>query len=241
MKERLAEYRRQQNPLSEFVSKISMVKGEPGYTPVKGKDYFTADEVQSIISFVRSQLKDGYTPVKGKDYSDGYTPVKGKDYFDGKNGDTPIRGVDYWTKQDVDSILKEIKKMIPKVKDGVSPKIEDIVAEYKKQPIKYKEIADAPDLTDLPKLIEFLKRGGFRGGGGSSTTTSATWYQDEVLTRTDGTNYTLAHTPTAVVFLKLNGQDINTTQYTRTGTAIVGTDATLFPTLASDQLVATYS
>ena len=35
-------------------------KGNPGYTPVKGTDYF--------------------------DGKDGYTPVKGKDYFDGKDG-----------------------------------------------------------------------------------------------------------------------------------------------------------
>lgn len=49
--------------------------GAPGYTPVKGIDYF-----------------DGYTPVKGVDYfdgqdgADGYTPVKGVDYFDGADG-----------------------------------------------------------------------------------------------------------------------------------------------------------
>lgn len=40
-------------------------KGDEGYTPVKGKDYFD-----------------------GKDGEDGYTPVKGKDYFDGKDAFT---------------------------------------------------------------------------------------------------------------------------------------------------------
>jgi hypothetical protein len=51
------------------------IKGEDGYTPIKGVDYFDG--------------KDGYTPIKGVDYfdgRDGYTPVKGVDYFDGKDG-----------------------------------------------------------------------------------------------------------------------------------------------------------
>lgn len=37
---------------------------------------------------------DGYTPIKGTDYvdgEDGYTPVKGKDYFDGEDGKTPTK------------------------------------------------------------------------------------------------------------------------------------------------------
>ena len=62
------------------------LKGEDGYTPVKGVDYFDG--------------QDGYTPIKGVDYfdgedgqdgqngQDGYTPIKGVDYFDGAKGDT---------------------------------------------------------------------------------------------------------------------------------------------------------
>lgn len=46
-------------------------QGIPGYTPIKGVDYFDG--------------KDGYTPIKGVDYFDGYTPVKGIDYFDGES------------------------------------------------------------------------------------------------------------------------------------------------------------
>jgi len=41
-------------------------KGEDGKTPVKGEDYYTPSEVESIKKEV--------------------TPVKGKDYFDGKDG-----------------------------------------------------------------------------------------------------------------------------------------------------------
>lgn len=48
---------------------------------------------------------------------------------------------------------------------GISPSIEAIISELKKLPISFKDLKDAPDLTDLPKLIHFLKSGGFRGGG----------------------------------------------------------------------------
>lgn len=75
-------------------------KGDDGYTPIKGIDYFDG--------------KDGYTPIKGVDYfdgvdgqngrdgQDGYTPRKGIDYFDGQNGKdgyTPVKGVDYFDGQ----------------------------------------------------------------------------------------------------------------------------------------------
>lgn len=71
--------------------------GAPGYTPVKGVDYFDG--------------KDGYTPVKGVDYfdgepgkdgepgqpgKDGYTPVKGKDYFDGQPGKDGVSVTHAW-------------------------------------------------------------------------------------------------------------------------------------------------
>lgn len=89
-------------------------KGDPGYTPVKGVDYF-----------------DGYSPIKGIDYfdgkngQDGYTPIKGVDYFDGEDGErgpkgdtgpqglsgadgyTPQKGVDYWTEADKQEIVDE--------------------------------------------------------------------------------------------------------------------------------------
>lgn len=71
-------------------------------------------------------------------------------------------------------------------------------------------------------------------GGGSGT-----WYEDEILTRTDGINYTLAHAPTSVVNLYLNGQKLTGggVDFTRTIASIVMVDATL----SSDILTATYS
>lgn len=62
---------------------FALVKGEDGYTPVKGVDY---DDGYTPIKGV--DYNDGYTPRKNVDYFDGYTPQKGVDYFDGEKGDT---------------------------------------------------------------------------------------------------------------------------------------------------------
>src|SRR3990167_7294068 len=52
-------------------STIPGPKGDDGYTPVKGKDYF-----------------DGENGGDGTNGKDGYTPKKGVDYFDGKDGES---------------------------------------------------------------------------------------------------------------------------------------------------------
>lgn len=71
---------------------LASLKGNEGYTPIKGVDYFDGIDGKDG--------KDGYTPIKGIDYFDGeqgekgekgYTPIKGIDYFDGEKGE---RGTD---------------------------------------------------------------------------------------------------------------------------------------------------
>jgi len=52
--------------IEKSLEKIKGKDGEDGYTPVKGKDYYTPEEIKEIKKEV--------------------TPVKGKDYFDGKDG-----------------------------------------------------------------------------------------------------------------------------------------------------------
>ena len=67
--------------VDDAIANISLTpgpKGDPGYTPVKGVDYF-----------------DGKDGVDGKDGKDGYTPVKGVDYFDGAPGANGQDGKDY--------------------------------------------------------------------------------------------------------------------------------------------------
>lgn len=61
---------------------------------------------------------------------------------------------------------------------GVSPSTESIVAELRKNPVKYDDIEGAPSLKTLAELITFLKMGGFRGGGSSTTSGSVTYSYD---------------------------------------------------------------
>jgi len=138
---------------AEAILKMDIVKGEKGdngedgYTPIKGKDYFTNEEIKGIIDYVQSNVKDGES-IQGEK---------------GDNGETPFKGIDYWTKEDQDKIIKDILKQIPKVKDGISPKIEDVVSLVTKE----LKLPNTGELVSKGELVEFLKRGGYRGGGAS--------------------------------------------------------------------------
>jgi len=52
--------------------------GKDGYTPVKGKDYFTPNEVNQLAHYVKDN-------VVTEDILKKSTPIKGKHYFDGKD------------------------------------------------------------------------------------------------------------------------------------------------------------
>ena len=79
---RIAEIENQVSEIQSFVEDaVAMkidgkdgesIKGDQGYTPIKGKDYFDG--------------KDGYTPIKGKDYFDGLPGIDGVDGQDGADG-----------------------------------------------------------------------------------------------------------------------------------------------------------
>ena len=79
----------------------------------------------------------------------------------GKNGRTPVRYIDYWTTEDQNKIVQEVLSKVPKPKDGVSPKTEDII----KAVLKEIKMPDTKGFITETKLAEFLRRGGFRGGG----------------------------------------------------------------------------
>jgi hypothetical protein len=137
--------------LAELVLKMDSIigpKGDDGHTPIKGKDYFTEQELSSFASFIQSKItlpKDGYTPIKGKDYRDG------------------VDGIDAVV--NYDKIIKETLSKIKLPQDGVSPKIEDIAS------LVVKELDNKPiskDIVTKNELVDFLRRGGFRGGGISS-------------------------------------------------------------------------
>jgi len=145
-------------------------KGEPGHTPVLGVDYFTQEQIQSVVDYIISQVKKGTDGIDGQDGADGVDGADGKDGKDGKPGragETPQLGIHYWTDEHQKKVVADaIKLLEPKL-----PTVERVLAKMPKneRKIKYSEIEDAPDPESVPKLIEFLKRGGFRGGAGTST------------------------------------------------------------------------
>jgi hypothetical protein len=66
-------------------------KGDDGYSPVKGKDYWTDEDKGVVIEEASKKAtpikgKDYFTPTDISDFKKSVTPQKGKDYFDGKDG-----------------------------------------------------------------------------------------------------------------------------------------------------------
>lgn len=93
------QYVREQIETIELLPGEKGDKGDPGYTPVKGVDYFDG--------------KDGYTPVKGVDYFDG---EPGADYVLTAADKEEIAGMvevsgdltDYYTKEEIDELLANL-------------------------------------------------------------------------------------------------------------------------------------
>ncbi len=144
---------------------------------------------EDVLGLIYANLEDvGYPlPQKGVDFTDGIDGKDGEkgdtgptgpegpagkdglngiDGLPGKDGLTPVRTVDYWTTKDQEKIISDVLKQvkIPKPKDGVSPSVDDVLTQLKSTPL---EMEHVKGLTELSKLVLFLKRGGFRGGGGT--------------------------------------------------------------------------
>jgi hypothetical protein len=160
-------------------AEIVTIKGKPGengHTPIKGKDYYTPEEIDGI--------KKEITPTKNKDYfdgRDGYTPKKGQDYFTQKEVKqfkeevTPIKGVDYRDGIDAKTPIKGVD--YDDGNDGSPDTGEDIIE-------KLNHIKNALDFTILRNVPDFLTardigQGGTGGGGGVTLS-----FQDEGTTIT---------------------------------------------------------
>jgi hypothetical protein len=180
-----------------------------------------------------------------------------KDGLDGKHGGTPVKGIHYFTEEEISQIKQDILKEVKKIFAGREDSAEDILNLFTKRDkkISIKQV-DGLEQT-ISAFSNQLGRGGYIHGGGDTLVAGpgivltpnsdgtktvsmiggGTWYE-EVLTRTDGTNYTLAHNPSSIVLIFLNGQRLTFgIDYNRVGTAIIMTS----PTLATDVLTATYS
>lgn len=104
--------------------KKEMHKGEPGYTPVKGKDYFTKREIAEIIRDVQSMIR---VPVDGKDAVVDYDKILRYTYMKvaehvakiptqvGLKGEKGDKGEDAVV--DLDEMVRRVIVQLPKQKD----------------------------------------------------------------------------------------------------------------------------
>jgi hypothetical protein len=134
---------------------FSLLKGQKGDTPVKGKDYFTKEEINEIKEGIRSNLKKEVSPTKGKDYftqkevdnivNEVFSKIKVP-----KDGKTPIRGVDYFTDADIRNFIYDIIIRLPKVKDDKDVDENAIFERLVKKIPKIKELKPdtAEDIAD---------------------------------------------------------------------------------------------
>ena len=87
-------------------------KGDAGYTPVKGKDYFDGANGTSVtVKSVSTSSADGGSNVVT--FSDGKTLTvkngsKGNPGDPGTNGYTPVKGTDYYTEADKAALVTEV-------------------------------------------------------------------------------------------------------------------------------------
>ncbi len=247
----------------QFLAKVSeldeIIKKKIGPKGLPGKDAQppSNERLLSLIKPLIPQVKDGYTPTKDELLMMIKPLVAGleNNLFTKVKTLKPIKGKDYLTEKDVNDLIDTISNSLPK--SEVDP--EEILKIFTQKGKKLKtDFIDGFEQTIASRFHQ-LARGYLHGGGDtiaagsnitltrnangtvtiSSSGGSGTWFQDELLAYSDGTNYALAHAPVTVVFIFVNGQLLRSggVDYTRTGTAIV----MISQLSKSDIVTATYS
>jgi len=156
------------------------LRGQPGYTPKKGEDYFTEEE---IINFLKS-----------------ITPVKGKDYFDGR---------DVNEEEVIIKLLTRIQKVEFKNLTGedIVNKINDLPIEPDKQ-IDYKHIKNGPRHSGYNS--PYLLGGGGRTATTTTTSGGKSLSTDNVVALQEGDDAvidldTLNHQYSDILAVQHNG------------------------------------
>lgn len=212
--------------LREALASVKEAQANLAEPPVKGVDYFTQEDKDELVEQIQAKIDGELTDIVGEILEllpEVKTPEKGIDYFTAediadlvlqvqskvRNGETPVKGVDYFTSAEREALIKDVIGALPKVKPPKLPTIAEITAEVRKTPINYDEIENAPNRDEVTKLIEFLKRGGFRGGGASLSSVVGITYET-VSGNLSANPYTISYNGTG---------DVSTIAYTTsTGT-----------------------
>ena len=192
-KERLERFRALMNPdqvtediLNLLASRIESYEVEP-LIPEKGEDYFTEADIEEIVSRVNVLVRDG---VDGKDGEQGPMGLPGEKGEPGKDGRDGRDGRD-GESPDINTVIKEVLSRVPKPKE-VS--VEDILKRIK--------LPETKNYLSKDDLIDYLRRGGFRGGGISSVAHDATLAGDGTISdplRVLSTGSVTVETPTGTV------------------------------------------
>jgi hypothetical protein len=182
-------------------------KGETGYSPIKGKDYFDG--------------RDGYTPRKNVDYSDGRDGKNGEDGKDGCDGLDGQDGKDAtFDQQPFFDELKKLKKELEE-KDLT---IDEVFKAIEERKIDAKNIRGLPNQVIIPakgkKKIDFSDMR-WHGGGGDISNSGI--YTQAPVGAIDGVNqtYTVSNTIHSVFSMAINGMYLSlNADYTVSGTTI---------------------
>lgn len=218
------------NRLIDFVKTIP--KGDVGYSPKKGKDYFTpleindiSDRIQKIVESRIRKPNDGRTPVPGRDYpnqsqmdnrareifAQEYQPLleKIKTF-------NPIFGTDYFTPQQIDLIIHRVQSSVQNKFDEIFKKLQELESEERQE--KEKII-----VATVPEII--INRANQSSSSAPSPGTTNFADNETPTGALDGVNtsFALAHAPnpTASLNLILNGQYLTQgSDYTLAGSTI---------------------
>lgn len=166
---------------------IKEFKHHDGYTPIKGTDYFTDDEVADFIQkttpikgthyFTDDEVKEfkaSVTPQKGVDYDDGapgYTPIKGKDYFTDAeirwfiSKVTPVKGVDYF-----DGVTKTVIDYTDISPEEIRNKLESLTGASRLSVKAIKGLTEK--IQEHVKNFTAPQSGNSLGGSGSGSSSS---------------------------------------------------------------------
>jgi len=141
---------------------ITGPQGDKGEMPIKGKDYFTPQEVSEITQRIQRSIKvpkDGVTPVKGKDY---FTDEEVRSIVNEVASLIPVpeNGRDGENAElDYEYVLNEVMSRIPKVKNGKDGKNgspdtpEQVKAKLLEAGITYTDLKDAPVFRPSSKTV----------------------------------------------------------------------------------------
>lgn len=217
-------------------------RGIDGTTPVKGKDYFTNEEIDEIVRIIQGSIR---TPEDGMDADEDriieavlskIQIPQPREPKDGKDGNTPIAGIDYPTEEQIKALISteisylfsikpkekgitkdEINQMIGKIQQKIDWKENAKEIARALETLKGREKLDYNALKNLPDLDKKESKNGIMRGGGEKTE-----YYD-LSSLTDGVTKVFTIPANKKVLLVLGtdspaGQYRQTVDYTVSGT-----------------------